>query len=171
MESHAFSHNDEQYRITAEPGHYLELFFMNPDKTLSDFIPPQENSYDQILRVKFGLDQNTFQKLRNNRLPSWKISEVIFYGAAMAIRHEHIYDKPILTDPGVRPRHGVRVEQIFTETIPYDNISTTDFTLKVKLVVAATTQARAGWTIPITKDKVFITPPGGMGYELQRIRL
>lgn len=167
MEPHAFSHNDEQYRITAEPGHYLKLYSVNPDKTFPDFVPPMENCYDQILRVKFGLDQSAFQKLRNDQLSSWKITEVIFYDAALSIRHENVFNKPILKDPGVRTRHGVRAEQIFTETIPYYNISATDFAIKIKLITPSG-ETKASWRTTIDKKKVTILTPGQMNYEIAR---
>lgn len=169
MEYHVFSHNDEQYRITAEPGEYLRLYDPLRDHP-SFFIPPSENRYDQILRIKFGLGQDSFEQLRRDQFPSWKITEVIFYGPALSIRHTTVFDKPIAKAEGIRLYHGVRAEQSFIETIPYENISAGNFSLKLKLLNAKD-EARAKWSASIGKDKITITTPGNMQYEITRTRL
>ena len=171
MEAFAFSHNDEQYRITARPGEYLKLYSIDNDDDLIDFIPPPENRYDQILRVKFGLGQDTFQKIRHDQFPSWRITEIIFYGAALSVCHTCVFDKPIMKQSGSRPFHGVHAEQVYTETIPYENISPGDSSFSVKVFNTADNELRDDVTVSVFKNDVVIVPPNNMEYHVTRVYL
>ena len=170
MEPYEFSPNDILHRIVAGPGCYLELYTVDSNDEYLPFIPPYENRYNQILLLRFGLNQETFEKIRNDQLASWKITAVTFYNAAFSIRHEVVYDKPVLKQPGVRTFHGVRAEQAYTETIPYDNITPNDFTLKIDMI-GGHEQAETSWILSAFRDKLVFSTPANMIFDCARVHL
>ncbi|MBR3319912.1 hypothetical protein IKG20_01250 [Candidatus Saccharibacteria bacterium] len=164
----------EQYRIAPDnrTNERLAIFVIDPDGDPVGFIPPSENRYDQILRVKFGLNQDSFEALRRDKLSSWKITEVILYPEAISIRHENAYEKPVLDLGGTRIHHGVRAEQAFTETIPYENITDNKTVLSIQLVDDKN-EVKKEWITTVSKGMATVTKiPDNASFKTKRkIRL
>lgn len=172
MESCAFSHTDECLRIEANSEHQLKIYTIDEDDFESEFVPPQENRYNQLLQVKFGLNADTFSAIRRDSVPNWKITKVVFYNSAFSIRHENIYDKPVLKYSAANAYSGFRAEQILTETIPFDNImnGAAEKTIKIDLV-CRDMRTEASWIIDISKDKIIFSTPAEMSFERPRTHL
>ena len=103
-------------------------------------------------------------------MPSWKITKIIFYSSAFSVRHETVFDKPVMKYSNINTLHGIHAEQALTETIPFDNITQGDITLKIDMV-DEDKRIEASWIVSILKDKVVFDTPAEMTFERPRTHL